>query len=81
MPGGGKETTLPQYKRHIFRRIKKYLDKKQIIAIVGLRRVGKTVLMKQMIDEIKNKKRKGYLTEKAYFLSLHGCFFWLCSYL
>ncbi len=46
-----KEIAVPEYKRHIFGEIQKYLDKKQIIAIVGLRRVGKTVLLKQILKQ------------------------------
>jgi len=43
---------VPGYKRYIFTDIQKYLKTKQIIAIVGLRRVGKTVLMKQVIKDL-----------------------------
>lgn len=43
---------VPIYHRHIFPEIEKYLGNKQIIAVVGLRRVGKTVLMKQLIKEL-----------------------------
>lgn len=48
----GKPVEVPDYKRHIFLKIQKYMRTKQIVAIVGLRRVGKTVLMKQIIKEI-----------------------------
>lgn len=37
--------------REIYRKIKKYLDMKHIIALVGLRRVGKTSLMRKIIKE------------------------------
>ncbi len=53
-----KEIGVPLYKRHIFSRVQKYLKTKQIIAIVGLRRVGKTVLMKQVIKELLKKGEK-----------------------
>ena len=59
----GKEIVVPSYKRHLFKDIQKYLRTKQIIAIVGLRRVGKTVLMKQIIKNnlgIKNKENFFY---------------------
>src|SRR3989344_1125669 len=59
----GKEIVVPSYKRHLFKDIQKYLRTKQIIAIVGLRRVGKTVLMKQIIKnnlDIKNKENFFY---------------------
>jgi len=48
----GKRVNIPEYKRHIFAKIEKYLPKKQIIAIVGLRRVGKSTLMYQLIGEL-----------------------------
>ena len=51
----GRDIIVPEYKRHIFANIEKYMGTKQIIAIVGLRRVGKTVLMKQAIKEINSK--------------------------
>jgi len=56
----GKEVAVPGYKRHIFASVKKYMKTKQIIAIVGLRRVGKTVLMRQIIKEIENKENVFY---------------------
>ena len=48
----GKEVAVPVYKRHLFSGVQKYMNTKQIISIVGLRRVGKTVLMKQIIKEL-----------------------------
>lgn len=39
-------------KRRHFNEIKAYLDKRQIIIFTGLRRVGKTTLMYQVIDEL-----------------------------
>lgn len=39
-------------RRKIFNEIIKYLDKRQISLFTGLRRVGKTTLMYQIIDEI-----------------------------
>jgi len=51
-----KTVDVPEYRRHIFTEIQKYLKTKQIIAIVGLRRVGKTVLMKQIIKDIVKKE-------------------------
>ncbi len=49
----GKLSELPVYKRHIFEKVEKYMKTKQIIALVGLRRVGKTVMMKQIIQDLK----------------------------
>lgn len=48
----GKEFPVPQYRRRIFADVQKYMRTKQIIAIVGLRRVGKTVLMMQIIKDL-----------------------------
>ncbi|MEK6951597.1 MAG: ATP-binding protein [Nanoarchaeota archaeon] len=49
--GGIKKELSPDYKRKLFFEIKKYLKLRQIIAIVGLRRVGKTTLLYQLIDQ------------------------------
>ncbi len=48
----GKKTEIPHFKRELYSKINKYLKRKQIIALTGLRRVGKTTLMKQMISEL-----------------------------
>lgn len=47
-----KESTLPTYERYMFKNLEKYMQTKQIIAIVGLRRVGKTTIMNQMIRNL-----------------------------
>lgn len=39
-------------KRELFDELAKYLDSKQILGIIGLRRTGKTVLLKQLIDHL-----------------------------
>lgn len=52
----GKSPVVPEYRRHIFAEIEKYIRTKQIIAIVGLRRVGKTILMKQIIKGLAAEK-------------------------
>lgn len=39
-------------KRKLFEKILPYLNKRQIISIVGLRRVGKTILLKQLMKKI-----------------------------
>lgn len=44
-----KELSMP-YKRKLFEEIKGYIKLRQIIAIIGLRRVGKTTLLYQIID-------------------------------
>ncbi|OGF22044.1 hypothetical protein A2Y83_02590 [Candidatus Falkowbacteria bacterium RBG_13_39_14] len=40
-----------KYPRKLYSKILPFLDKKEIISVVGLRRVGKTVLLKQLIRE------------------------------
>ena len=47
-------------KRNIFDRIKKSLNKRQILQIVGLRRVGKSTLIFQLINYLKNKAINPY---------------------
>lgn len=50
-----KEFALP-YKRELFQKILKYLKLRQIIGIVGLRRVGKSTIFYQIIEFLLNKK-------------------------
>lgn len=45
-------TSLPEFERDLLQELDKYLRYKQILAIIGLRRVGKTILMKQMIQKL-----------------------------
>lgn len=47
-------------KRKIFGELIKYMDKRQIVLLTGLRRVGKTTLMYQMIDELLRKDVNPY---------------------
>ncbi len=51
----GKKEHVPEFKRKVFTEIMRYERIKQIVALIGLRRVGKTVLMKQVINEILGK--------------------------
>jgi len=37
------------YRRHAFSTLSKYMQTRQVVAVVGLRRVGKTVLLKQLL--------------------------------
>jgi predicted AAA+ superfamily ATPase len=48
----GKKVELPEFKRYIYFDLLKWLEKKQIVAITGLRRVGKTTLMKQLMQQV-----------------------------
>lgn len=48
----------PQFlgkKRRIFSEVARYIDKRQILLFTGLRRVGKTTLMYQIVDELLGK--------------------------
>ena len=47
-------------KRRIFNEIASYLGKRQILVLTGLRRVGKTTLMYQLIDELLKKRTNPY---------------------
>lgn len=48
----GRAVSVPEYKRIIFANLQKYMQTKQILAIVGLRRVGKTVILHQLIESV-----------------------------
>jgi hypothetical protein len=50
-----KKEKVPTYKRRTFSEISRYLRLRQIIAVIGLRRVGKTILMKQLIHGLSAK--------------------------
>ncbi|MDP4011768.1 MAG: ATP-binding protein [Candidatus Roizmanbacteria bacterium] len=45
------------YKRSILPQIEKYIEKKEIIVLTGMRRVGKTTLLKQVFDGIKSENK------------------------
>jgi len=48
----GKTIAVPEYKRLLFANLQKYMETKQILAIVGLRRTGKTVILHQLIKNV-----------------------------
>jgi predicted AAA+ superfamily ATPase len=48
----GKEFEVLEYKRHLYSELKTWLKKKQIMAIVGLRRTGKTTIMRQLMADV-----------------------------
>ena len=50
--GRVKKEFSPKYKRKLFYEIIKYMDKRQILALVGLRRTGKTTLLYQLIQHL-----------------------------
>jgi len=51
-----KPSLLKPYKRPLFFKIRKYMKNRQIVLITGLRRVGKTTLMYQLIHGLLNNK-------------------------
>jgi predicted AAA+ superfamily ATPase len=53
-----KPSLLKEYKRPLFFNIKKYIKDRQILLITGLRRVGKTTLMYQLIQHLLDEKVK-----------------------
>jgi len=44
---------MPLYKRKLFKDIQRWIDKKAIVVVTGMRRVGKTTLFRMLYDEIK----------------------------
>ena len=48
----GLSIEIPEFKRELYSEIYRWLEKKQAIAIVGLRRTGKTTLMRQIIETL-----------------------------
>ncbi|MCK4652805.1 MAG: AAA family ATPase [Methanosarcinales archaeon] len=50
--GSVRAELVPQYKRDLFSEIREYLELRQILAIVGLRRTGKTTIMLQTVDQL-----------------------------
>jgi len=57
--GGVRKELVPSFKRSMFSEIQKYMKMRQIIAIVGLRRTGKTTIMLQTIDTLLKKQYSG----------------------
>ncbi|MEM3555953.1 MAG: ATP-binding protein [Candidatus Micrarchaeia archaeon] len=53
--GTVKEDWLKPYKRKIYFELLKYINKRQVLLIQGLRRMGKTTLMFQLIQELLSK--------------------------
>jgi len=47
-------------KRRFFDSVLKYLDKKQIVELIGLRRIGKTVLLFQIINHLLENKKNPF---------------------
>ncbi len=50
--------------RDIYGKLEEHLDKKQIIVITGMRRVGKTTALKYLLGKIKSKNKIYLYLEK-----------------
>lgn len=48
----GRKIEVPEFRRELYSEIEKWLPRKQVIAIVGLRRTGKTTLMRQAMEKL-----------------------------
>ncbi|MBU4076432.1 MAG: ATP-binding protein [Euryarchaeota archaeon] len=51
-----KKVKLPDFERDLINTLVRYVEYKQILAVIGLRRVGKTVLMKQLMQKLTTPK-------------------------
>ena len=51
-----KKVKLPDFERDLIKILVRNVEYKQILAVIGLRRVGKTVLMKQLMQKLKSPK-------------------------
>jgi predicted AAA+ superfamily ATPase len=60
------EKNIEKYKRYLFYKIQKFVEDRQIILITGLRRVGKTTLMYQLIHDL---LEKGVESKKILYFS------------
>lgn len=64
--GHVKAELAPSYKRKMFYEVQKYLNERQIISIVGLRRTGKSTVLYQIIESLIN---EGVSPEKILYFS------------
>lgn len=53
---------VPEFRRDLYTEIEPWLPKKQAIAIVGLRRTGKTTLMRQIMEETRGNKKSFFFS-------------------
>ena len=51
-----KHIALPEFERYLLEELLRYIKYKQILAVIGLRRVGKTILLKQIIQKLNSTK-------------------------
>jgi predicted AAA+ superfamily ATPase len=63
----GEKFEVPDFKRSIYSKVKEEVERRKfIVALLGLRRIGKTVLMKQIGNEIDGEKFFFSFDEEAY---------------
>jgi len=63
----GENFDVPKFKRNIYSRIKEEIEKRKfVVGLLGIRRIGKTVLMKQIGNEIQGEKFFFSFDEEAY---------------
>jgi predicted AAA+ superfamily ATPase len=63
----GEKFEVPGFKRNCYEKIKEEVEKRKfIVGIVGLRRIGKTILMKQIGNEVEGEKFFFSFDEEAY---------------
>ncbi len=58
--GRVRESLLEEYRRPLFKKLLNFLDDRQMLLVTGLRRVGKTTLFYQIIQELLNQGRDPY---------------------
>jgi predicted AAA+ superfamily ATPase len=52
----GENFDVPKFKRNIYSRVKEEIEKRKfVVGLLGIRRIGKTVLMKQIGNEIQDR--------------------------
>jgi len=63
----GENFDVPKFKRNVYSRIKEEIEKRKfVVGLLGIRRIGKTVLMKQIGNEIEGEKFFFSFDEEAY---------------
>jgi len=51
----GTEIIVPDFRRELYEEVERWMPKDQAVAIVGLRRTGKTTIMKQLMTELEDR--------------------------
>ena len=56
---------LELHRGHYLERLRRFLESPNIVAVVGLRRVGKSVLLRQFAEESHSKQQVAYVDKEA----------------